>query len=197
MTIHAIIPASGLSSRMGACKSLLKLGSETLLAYQVRFLSELGLAHIHVTSSDDSDLIAEIKTLNVNCIHTYECSHSMLESVRIAIGQLPATCSGVMVLPSDHPPQNKRLYQLLKSSFDSHLESIIVPSFNYKRGHPVFIPRKFFAPILTDFDKTGLRGLYRSASDSVVHIESPDGSILRNLNTPDQWSEFINKFSNG
>lgn len=193
MTVHAVIPASGLSSRMGTCKSLLKIGNETLLAFQVRFLNDLDINHIHVATRNNPALTAEINKLNIHCIQTHDATHSMLDTIRLAIKHLPTTCTGLLVLPSDHPPLNKPLWQSLKHAFEQHAERIVVPSFNDKRGHPIFIPHSFFAAIQTKFDGVGLRGLYQYAANSILHIESPDNSIHHNLNTPEQWLEFIKK----
>ena len=97
----------------------------------------------------------------------------------------------VLVLPIDVPLLNAKEQE--KLIFDEQLISI--PTYNNKKGHPVKLTSKFWKLLLnlnlTDEDsRLDIQIKKRNASE-ISLVEMNDASIIKNLNTPKDWQEFI------
>ncbi|MBM4403259.1 MAG: NTP transferase domain-containing protein [Candidatus Cloacimonetes bacterium] len=184
--IVAIIPAAGKGSRYGMPKAEAKINGRTFLELVTETLHTAGIDRIiTVTGIDTPDMLASIR---VGVTRAKEEA-----SAGIPIG-------GYLIFPVDHPLVQPETVISLCNCFRSHPETVIIPCYigalsslgvaksvchnmrhNRKSGHPIIIPASL------DLDRQVTRGLSQIIHASrfpIVHIETHDANVIRNLNTP-------------
>jgi CTP:molybdopterin cytidylyltransferase MocA len=73
----------------------------------------------------------------------------------------------------------------------------IIPTFQGKGGHPVFLCPEAIKEILKQDPKTGRLDTILKMRSDTRRIEVASGSILNNVNTPDEWEKHENNLWHG
>lgn len=187
MKVAATIPASGQSSRMGAPKSLLTLKGKTLVTWQIESLSQGGITDIYVVGNDELKDHISKPALHIN---SKGKAKQMLDSIRIGIQNCAIDIDGLLILPSDQPLMIESIVTALLNGFRKSPSKIIIPSFQHKKGHPIIIPSRLFKEVLHSPSTQGLKGIIQDHTSDIEYIRWPDDSILKNLNTPEEFLRF-------
>lgn len=185
-----IVPAAGLSSRMGAFKPLLPLGSSTLLESAVRSCVQAELDPILVVTGHRSEEIAgrlrasPAKLVENRCFLT-----GMFSSVLAGLQTLPAGVAGCFVLPGDMPLVKPSTFATLIAAFQRTGKSLVQPEYDGYKGHPPLLGSKLF-PGLVSFTATGgLRAyLHQHPVDSVI-VSVDDPGVLMDADTPADYQQ--------
>lgn len=187
----AVIPAAGLSSRMGAFKPLLPyldstvIGSavSAVLPYADRVTVVLGY-HADEVKKELFDRFGDrVKTvLNLD----YRSS-DMLRSVQLGLESL-GDCDGFFLLPGDMPAIDSSTFEALLSAFDGE-KKVIYPVWNGRRGHPPLIHASLIPEILDNRGEGGLRTILDAYP--AVHVFLNDNGIMADLDTPEDYAEII------
>jgi len=107
----------------------------------------------------------------------------MFSSVQLGVAALRA-CTGLFIVPVDHPFVALSTYLLLKQACGQNPGAIIKPVYNGRPGHPVVVPIALSEAILAAEPGASLCDLLRGAGTELVRIESGDAGILTNINEP-------------
>ena len=182
----AVIPAAGLSSRMGAFKPLLPFGCETVIEAAVGNALSFADRAVVVLGKCGED-VKEILTARFSerLIFVENPDYpatDMLCSVRIALKAVDA-CDAFFLSPADMPMISPAVYQSLAASFFD--DEILIPVVNGKRGHPPLIASQLIPDILCYNGADGLRGFYRGRRVREIVVE--DAGTLADLDTPEDY----------
>lgn len=189
--ICALVLAAGRSRRMGQPKLLLPLGGEPILRRVVRSLYQGAVDHVCVvTAPGGPDLAAAVGDARVQWVQNPEPEGEMLVSVRHGLRSLPAGWSAVLVTPADHPGLVPETIEALIEAHRRTACSLMVPVFDGRRGHPVWIGRQHAEAILTRFDGVGLRGLLRERGAEVLEVLCHGGVAHEDMDTPADYSRW-------
>lgn len=189
--LAAVIPAAGLSSRMGTFKPLMMFGSQTVIEACVE----------NAVSAVDQTVIVLGKRANeIRDLLTARFGHTvlfidnpdfastdMLTSVRIALRSL-GDCDAFFITPADMPMIPPSVYREIYRSFCPD-DDILIPVTGGRRGHPPLISARLIPDIIAYDGTDGLRGFYRS--HKVREIEVRDTGILKDLDTPADYAALI------
>lgn len=191
--LSAIIPAAGLSSRMGALKPLLTLGDTTLLGHCVRVLRQAGVSDILVVSGHRGEEVAA-EALRHDAQPVYNPHHlqGMYSSIRAGVQALDPGARHVFLLPVDIALLRAGTPTLLAE--DLHEDGVQVrhPVFQGRRGHPLLIAVPL-ARRLTRAEESpgGLRPLLAAHEHlhpcTVRTVAVADANILFDLDTPEAY----------
>lgn len=173
--IGAVVLAAGLSSRMGAFKPLLELGGVPALARAIRCLKGSAEEIAVVTGFRGDDLEDLIAAEGAVRLHNPDYEHGMFTSVRAGIRRFADRgAEGVLLLPGDCaavPPEAVR--ELLVNAG----EELAVPGYGGRRGHPMWIPARFFSEILTHDGTEGLKPILARHGRRVLEMPFP-GTVM-------------------
>ena len=190
----AVIPAAGLSSRMGAFKPLLPYSGGTVIGSAIGSALPFAETAAAVTGYRSDELCAVLKKSFGGRLVTARnpdyAVTDMLSSVRIGLRAL-GECDAFFLLPADIPAVSAQTYEALIQAFDGSAE-VIYPVFGGRRGHPPLISAALIPDILAYEGEGGLRAIL--SGRSVREISVDDGGILRDLDTPEDYmTEIRNK----
>jgi len=111
-------------------------------------------------------------------------------------GQLSSICAGVRSLaeietdgivlcPVDHPLVSASLVNNLVEQFYGHEKSIVVPTYNGRRGHPAIFSRALYNELLVAPPEKGARSVVWSHASDVQEVPTEEEGIVLNINDPD------------
>jgi molybdenum cofactor cytidylyltransferase len=190
--IGGLVLAAGMGNRVGTAKLRLVKEGESFLRHCVRALLGGGVdIVVCVVSPENADWAAdEVTEGHVVVNNAY--SEEMLSSVRVGVRAL-AQCRGIIVLPVDHPLVTEQTVESLLSAGRKECDVVLRPIHGGKPGHPVLIPWSLYPPILASSSSDTLRSIIASSGVTVRDLEVPDGGVLKNVNTPDDFSSLSQK----
>lgn len=197
--IVAIVPAAGLSRRMGEPKLLLSLGGQSVIARVVNALQSAGVAEVIVVVRPDDDPLAhEVRTLPATLLQPAQSPPSMRDSVECAIQllmQRGAEWDGWLLIPADHPTLDVEPVSHLIAAWSRDRTRIAVPTWNGRRGHPTLFPWSSAGEVSQLPADAGLNYLLRSRPDRVHEIESTSSEVLNDMDTPEDWQRISARWS--
>lgn len=195
--IAALIPAAGLSRRMGRPKLLLPVGGVPLIARVVVALRDGGAGRVVVVVAPAGTPGAEevaglAESGGAEVVVAPGLTPDMRASVELGLGRLAAGPLPVAVLlaPADSPGIGPELVgQVVRRASESP-GRIIVPRHGGRSGHPVLIPWTLAALIPRLPDGVGVNHLIARHADAVEFLEADDPGLLADLDTPDDYLEW-------
>lgn len=194
----AVIPAAGLSTRMGDFKPLLEFNGSTVIESAVS--AALSCCDTAVTvlgkrSAELRELLqSRFKDRLIFADNPDYASTDMLTSVKIGIGELDRlspSIAGFFISPADMPCIAPKVYRKLITGFDPAKDEALIPVTDGRRGHPPLIASRLIPDILAYEGKDGLRGYYRCIS--VREIPIADKGTLTDLDTPEDYRASVTK----
>ncbi len=191
----AIVPAAGLSRRMGQPKLLLDLAGQTVIARVVQALRAAAIERcLVVVRPDDVELAREVVATGGEVVQPPTNPAEMRESVEYALREVTRQshstgrpCDGWVLIPADHPTLNSELVRDLIVVWSENPSRIAVPTCNGRRGHPTIFPWSLTEEVYQLPSDQGLNSLLRSNPDRVLEMTVTDARILEDLDTPEDW----------
>jgi molybdenum cofactor cytidylyltransferase len=187
--VSAIILAAGKSERMGQNKLLLPWGKTSVLGHVISVFSEAKIEEIIIVSGAWKKLIKEetqrLKNTRLKLIHNedYETG-GMLSSIQAGLSALGKDLEAAFVALGDHPQIDISLIQRLINAQDG--VSIIAPSHQKKRGHPVLIPRGYWSNIIEMKSPSTLKDFLNAYNNKILYVAA-DINSLKDLDTPEEY----------
>jgi molybdenum cofactor cytidylyltransferase len=192
--IAAIVLAAGLSSRMGKFKLLLSwLDDKPIIAHILSNLIDLSLKHIVVVTGNRAEEVqTALSDFDATFAHNPDYAEGeILSSLKIGLQHMPEIIDAVLVVPSDLPRVSASVFQAVMNAYDS--DSIIVPNYAGKNGHPVMFPRLFWKEILALAPDKAPRAVLKAHPDKVRKIAVDSDGILADIDTPDDYQRELKR----
>ncbi|WP_299468995.1 nucleotidyltransferase family protein [uncultured Gimesia sp.] len=199
--LFAIIPAAGLSRRMGTHKLLLTLGQETVIQRLVRGLSAPFITQIVIVARKDDALLKEHLTgMNLQLIQPETDPPDMKVSVQIALAWIqahyqPSATDGWLLIPADHPVLNGAVIDELYQSWQNCQDSCMIPTFQGQKGHPAFFRWSVSHDVFRLKDEEGINALWKNHNIQPLLQECPYPEILIDLDTPEDYESLKQRYS--
>lgn len=198
--LWAVVPAAGLSRRMGRPKLLLELAGRTVMARLVDALRTGGCDDIWVLArGDDAELLAVLATLPVHCVIVEAPTADMRASVVLLLDAItdceqPQSDDGWLLCPADHPVLSVTVVAAVLAAREQSPSAVIVPSHHSRRGHPTLFPWRLAERIHDIPPNQGLNWLLRQPDVVVCEVPVDDPSILTDLDTPEDYERAARQF---
>ena len=191
--VHVVIPAAGVSRRMGRPKLMLKLGERTVIAWLVESLTQADVATISVlVRPNDTALLNELQNLPATPVVADHITADMKESVTLLLKQLPSQSQvndedGWMLIPADYPIVSSKLVGEIIDIWRQQPDRIIVPTHHGKRGHPVIFPWRLTSLLPMIPANMGLNWFLQQTDIAIVEFACHEPSVHWDLDTPDDF----------
>ncbi|MBX3000021.1 MAG: NTP transferase domain-containing protein [Caldilineaceae bacterium] len=196
--IAAVVAAAGFSQRMGDFKQLLPWGEITVIEAAVTNLLEAGASPIICVVGHRGNEVAAILAYTAAQI-VRNPDYAQVEMLRSYQAGIHALLSPATVDAEDHPPAGALLalgdqphisVAVLRHIIESCKrtpEQILIPSYQMRRGHPVYLPRRLWPDLLALGPNQSLRDLLNAQSQAIAYIDVGTDAIRRDM---DYWVEY-------
>jgi len=178
---------------MGRSKQLLPLGPSPVIRHCLDSIVASGLRDIVVVLGADLDGMAgAISGMSVRTVVNADPRSDMAGSVRLGLRQIDPASTGVLICLADHPLVSSETIKGLVNVHHSGPDSILIPLYHGRRGHPTLFPRKAIDDI---FIAETLRDVIASRADSVRTVDVDDEGVVLDLDTPEDYERIKGRFA--
>lgn len=187
----AIVPAAGLSRRMGEPKLLLPWRGVTLLEHVLRVWQRSGVDEVIVVArADDEPLRAIAERMGVHVPIPEADPTDMKASVQLALTFIqqelsPSEQDSWLLAPADLPNLTSDVIDRLLAAYDPAGPAVHVPAIEGRRAHPVLFPWSLAAAVHALADDEGVNAALVNAT--VRELPWHDASILEDVDTADDY----------
>lgn len=186
--VTALVPAAGLSGRMGRFKPLMEVGGMTAIERTVAAFRAAGIDDVVIVTGFRKELLSPLlDRLGVRNVVNEHFSDGMFSSIRAGFKALSPGVPAVFVLPADIPLVRPWTMRYLMERLLSAPGKIITPSFMGQSGHPPLIPADFVNEIVNWDGPDGLKGALARFEGRRLTVSVPDRNILFDMDTMDDY----------
>lgn len=193
--ISGIILAAGLSTRMGEPKQLLPFRDSTIIETVIDNLIGSKLSEVIVVVGHEADKIqARIQHKPVKIVFNPDYREGMLTSAQYGVGSISASADAFAMTLVDLPLITPDLVDMVIDAYIQAEGGIAVPSYNYRRGHPVIFDRRYADDILgLDGNSGGVRSLYKKYADDIHYVTVDTDRVLTDIDYRQDYEEALQK----
>ena len=190
--ISGILLAAGLSSRMGEPKQLLPFGESTIVETVVD--SMLGAKFneiIVVVGHCAAEIREQLGTRPIKIVFNPDYREGMLTSAQTGIRTLQGSDAFALMLV-DQPFITSELIDQVVDGYVQTDKGITLPSYDYKRGHPVIFDQRYANEILAlDAGSGGVRTLFKKYSDDIHYVTVDSDRVLRDIDYREDYERAL------
>jgi molybdenum cofactor cytidylyltransferase len=189
--ISAIVLAAGKSERMGRPKALLLFRGRTFLENILDAISRSSIEHTSVVVGHHRKEI-EQSLSGTSVVFNPGYEQGMVTSLQTGIRALPPESIGAFLFLVDHPMVETETIEAMIPSLAP--DRIVQPTFEGRRGHPVFLGMEILMEILQLPPTQGADVVVRKDPGRIVEIAVNTGSILVDVDTPEDYEKLKTDF---
>jgi molybdenum cofactor cytidylyltransferase len=191
--IVAIVPAAGLSRRMGRPKPLLDVGGMTLVARVVSALRDGGADRVIVVAPpaervESAGIVREAEAQGAEVVVLDRETADMRASIETGMERAGGLddVEAILLAPADVPGIEA---ELVARVIDAGRKAFAMarPRSGAKRGHPVYLPRDVAREIPGLPEGVGVNALVDGLGRTVVEVQVEDGDSLGDVDTPEEY----------
>ena len=192
--LAAVILSGGASRRMGSPKALVSYQGASFLEHLLSVTRHPAIGVRRVVLGPDADAISEQVVLAPEeIVHNQEWERGQLSSIHAALRSLPPRTEGMLLCPVDHPLVSATLVNNLIVTFLETRAPVVVPTFEGRRGHPVFFSAAVYEELMRAPVETGARAVVWAHKNDVREVSTMEEGCVLNLNDPDAILKAKNK----
>lgn len=183
-----ILLAAGFSRRFGSADKLLHRladGTPVGVAAARNLLDALPIS-VAVVRPDNQELAMQLKAAGLLVVRCTEQEQLMADSLAAAIrfaAGLPEADSGFVIALADMPFIRPDTIAAVANALTAGA-SIVVPTYQGQRGHPVGFAPKFSSELEKLEGDEGARSILRRHASEIHMLECDDAGILRDIDIP-------------
>ncbi len=187
--VAAIVVAAGLSRRMGRPKMALPLGGTTVIGRVVDVLAQGGVDPlVVVTGGARDEVIAALSNRRVILAYNQDFANGeMLVSLQVGIKALPAGTEACLVALGDQPQIEGEVVAAIVGAYRKNCPTLLVPSFQMRRGHPWLIHRLLWPDLLALTFPSTARDFLNKHAEVITYLPVDHPSVLQDLDTPEDY----------
>ena len=193
--IAAIVPAAGMSTRMGRNKLLLTFRGKPLIVRAVDTLLESEVGKIIVVLGHQAETVRDqLKEKRVTLVENPDYREGMSTSIRAGLRAVPSGAEAIMIYLADQPLlEPKEVNQLIGAFAEARKQhkSIVVPFFRRQRGNPVILDLSYKEAILEVVGDVGCRRVIKRNPDKVLVVEMETDHVVRDVDKEEDYQELV------
>jgi len=185
--LAAVILSAGASSRMGRPKALLPYREGTFLELLIQVTRHPRVGLTRVVLGAGAEVIRSLAKIDPSIVVLNDdWQQGQLSSLRAGLRSLEGLhTDGIVLCPVDHPLVSAPLVSDLIAHFYADGRSIVLPTYEGRRGHPVIFSNKLYAELLAAPADKGARAVVWAHAADVLEVPTDEEGVVLNLNDPD------------
>jgi molybdenum cofactor cytidylyltransferase len=177
---------------MGQPKMVLPWGKTTILGKVIETIRQAGIGDILVVMGDSrvqvETILAGYKVRMVR--NENSASEEMLTSIQLGLSVQNAKSDATLICLGDQPQIEEGSVRSICEAFQKNNNSIVVPSYQMRRGHPWLIAKEFWNEVLQMRAPESMRDFLHKHENDVLYVEHETSSILLDLDTPEDYLKY-------
>ncbi|WP_258833506.1 nucleotidyltransferase family protein [Peribacillus frigoritolerans] len=189
--MEAIVLAAGYSSRANAFKMTLPIGQMSVLEQTISKFEGL-CSRVIVVAGFQAEIIQEeidkiisenAYSFQIEFVYNENFDQGMFHSIQKGCNEVNAPT--FFITPGDCPLVKKETVQLLAK----HKGNVVIPSFDYKGGHPIKLSSEVKRKILETNPESNLRVVLGGYEKQYMNVD--DAGVLMDVDTPEDYQKAI------
>ncbi|MBT2606460.1 nucleotidyltransferase family protein [Bacillus sp. ISL-53] len=189
--MEAIVLAAGYSSRANAFKMTLPMGQMSVLEQTISKFEGL-CSRVIVVAGYQAEIIQEeiakiisgnAYSFQIEFVYNENFNKGMFHSIQKGCNEVNAPT--FFITPGDCPLVKKETVQLLAK----HKGNVVIPSFDYKGGHPIKLSSEVKQKILETNRESNLRVVLDGYEKQYMNVD--DAGVLMDVDTPEDYQKAI------
>ncbi|MBX7246077.1 MAG: nucleotidyltransferase family protein [Candidatus Sumerlaeaceae bacterium] len=193
--IHAVILASGISSRMGFPKALMPVGNKFFLLKIFDTLTDAKIspAHIVINMGLKSSLAAQMEKFpGAEFVLNDQPAKGQIHSLQLGLEQAEKSgAKAAVVALVDQPFVKIDTILMLLDAAESLPQKILVPRRDGAHGHPILIPAVRFGDFINAPDGKTARDVLEEHQADVAYVDVDDAGAVTDVDTPEDIAKFL------
>ena len=197
--IAAVVPAAGMSTRMGRPKLVLEVGGQPLIARVVAALRGGGADAVVVVAPPPgqeggprlADLAREAGAIVEVLAAASPDMRATIERGLLVLARLDPSPIGVLIAPADSVGLYARLVAEVVARFRRDPSRIVVPERDGRRGHPLALPWREALAITALPPGVGVNALLEARSAIVDRLQVDAPGLDADLDTPEDYRRWV------
>ena len=183
LDMDCIMPAAGLSSRMGEWKLMLPFNNLTILEASVNNALKFCSRVILIAGYRADDLIEKMSAYpNVKIVVNKDYQRGMLSSIQLGIAQVQS--DHFFVAHADMPCISADIYSQL---WLARGVGSIFPGNEQHSGHPVLIDSALKQVIVNDVESKTMKAILKK--HPMTYLQLPNNEIHFDIDTPEAYAQ--------
>jgi len=193
--MEAIVLAAGYSSRANAYKMTLPIGQMTVLEHALSKFEGI-CSRVIVVAGFQAEIIQEeivkirsknVYSFQVEFVYNENFNQGMFTSIQKGCNEVNA--STFFITPGDCPLVKKETVHLLAEQEGN----VVIPSFNFKGGHPIKLSSEVQQKILETNPESNLRAVLGGFEKKYMNIDDP--GVLMDVDTPEDYQKALDYYN--
>lgn len=191
--LAALILSAGASSRMGRPKALLPYREGTFLQHLIDVTRHPKIGERRVVLGAGANEIRKIANIDPSIVVlNHDWKKGQLSSICAGVRSLAEIeTDGILLCPVDHPLVSANLISELVDQFYKREKTIVLPTYNGRRGHPVIFSSVLYNDLLAAPVEKGARAVVWAHAADVLEVQTDEEGIVLNINDPDMLRHVI------
>ena len=188
--VSAVLLAAGESRRMGEINKLeLEVEGVPLLRRSANTLLGSALQEIVVVSGHEAERTTSLLDgLPLHIVYNENYTEGQMTSVHKGLASLSQDCDGVMICLTDLPLLEAEDVNALIEAFARREHgSVLVPTFEGKRGNPIILASEHIAAILSGERNLGCKRLIEKNPELVATHAMANNHVVVDLDTREDY----------
>jgi molybdenum cofactor cytidylyltransferase len=137
----------------------------------------------------------KVSILGTKVVLNPDYRQGMITSIRQGLRALDPRCEAFFIVLGDQPGIEPRVYNLLIQAFQTRFphKTILLPAYKGRKGHPALFSAKYRSEALGIEGDRGFRKVLERYPQEVFLVELESESIVNDLDTPQDYQNFIGK----
>ena len=190
--ISAIVPAAGMSTRMGSQnKLLLPINGKTLIERTVDTLIGSNIDETIVVVGHQGELVkAVLKGKDIVIVENPNYKEGMASSIRAGVAAATPGAGALLICLADQPLlEPADLNRITSAMVDAKAcgKSIVVPFFKGLRGNPVILDAIYRNAMIDVVGDIGCKKIIKQHPDEVYALEMETDHVVRDIDTIEEY----------
>ena len=188
--ISGILLSAGLSSRFGSPKALAVLNGIRVIEHIQNTLNHSLVSEVVIVLGSHANEIQPfvLKHKKVKYVYNKNYNLGQTSSFKIGLENISNNALGVMLLPVDYPLIKFKTINLLLDYFLIHKPSVLIPTYQNKKGHPPIFGSHLTKIFLNMDNSVGLNVLMKQINLQSTLLPVNDNGVLLTFNTLDEFA---------
>lgn len=178
---------------MGEPKQLLPFGSSTIIETMIDNMLGSKLDEVIVVIGHESKKVhGKIQNKPVRVVFNPNYREGMLTSAQYGVQALPDCTDAFALMLVDQPFITSDLINRVVDAYKDSNKGIALPSYNYRRGHPVIFDRRYTSDIFAlDTESGGIRTLFKKNADDIHYVIVDTNRVLKDIDYRKDYEEAL------